>query len=160
MSINFENENLINFTFFSFSNEIVFEKNLMKCIIELQNPSFKGVVIFDEASLKMLNYHRKDKLQLNTIDQKIVSYNLGYCLVEDKFITQIYLKKMAQLRDGGFLGRIDPPANEDEPDNRVVLTLDHLGVGFSIWCLLLLVALFVFGAERILSKARKLLKIN
>ena len=132
----------------------------MKYIIELQNPSFKGVVIFDEASLKMLNYHRKDKLQLNTIDQKIVSYNLGYCLVEDKFITQIYLKKMAQLSDGGFLGRIDPPAKEDEPDNRVVLTLDHLAVGFSIWCLMLLIALLVFLAEQFLSKAQNLLRMN
>ena len=139
----------------------------MKFLIELQNPSFKGVVIFDEASLKTINYNRKDKLQLNTIDQKVFSYNLGYCLGEDSFFTQTYVKKMAQLIEGGFIDVWDKRsknhwsfAKEEEPDNRVVLTLDHLGVGFSIWCLMLLIALLVFGAERFLSNAQKLLRMN
>ena len=135
-------------------------ENLTDVLIELQNPSFKGVVIFDEATLKMLNYKRKDKLQLNTIDQKIYGYNFGYCLTDDNFFTQIYLKKMAQLNDGGFFQRSDPPPKEEEPDNRVVLTLDHLGVGFSIWCLMLLIALLVFLTERFYSETQKLFGMN
>ena len=139
----------------------------MKIFVELQSPSFKGVVIYDEASLKTLNYNRKDKLQLNTIDQKVFSYNLGYCLTDDSFFTQIYLKKIAQLIEGGFIDVWDIRskdhwsfAKEEEPDNRVVLTLDHLGVGFSIWCLMLLIALLVFGAERFYSQTQKLLRRN
>ena len=135
-------------------------ENLNKILIELQNPSFKGVLIYDEASLKAQNYYRKVKLQLNTIDQKIYSYNLGYCLYNENFFTQTYLKKIDELSDGGFFERYDPISKDEEPENRVVLTLDHLGVGFSIWCLMLLIALLVFLAERFLSKAQSLLRMN
>ena len=132
----------------------------MKILIELQNPSFEGVVMHDEATLKSLNNDRKDKLHLNIIQKRILGYNLGYCLSNDNFFTQIYLKKTAQLIDGGFFQRNNPPVKEEEPDNRVVLTLDHLAVGFSIWCLMLLIALLVFLAEQFLSKAQNLLRMN
>ena len=132
----------------------------------LQDSSFKGVAIFDEATLKLQNYNREDKLKFEIIEQRIQSYNFGVHLNSYSFLNPIYLKKIPQLIEGGFFqlwferqNNHRSLAEKVEEDDKVVLTMDHLGVGFLITVMLLLISTVAFFGELLLARIIKRLQL-
>ena len=128
----------------------------------LQDSSFKGVAIFDEATLKAQNYKREVKLKFEIIEQKINSHNFGVDSNPESFLNPIYLKKIPQLIEGGFFqlwferaSSHRSLAEKVEEDDKVVLTMDHLGVGFIFTVVLLLISMVAFIGELLLARILK-----
>lgn len=153
--------------FYFSRNKHKYKDDMEEILIELQNSSFKGVAIYDDASLKVQNFNRTKKLYFQTINQKFMSYNLGYCVRENNFFKTTFMKKIAQLIEGGFIDLWDTRAKnhwslakDEAQDNRVVLTMNHLGVGFLLWCLMLLVAGLAFAVEWLSPRAIERVRRN
>ena len=137
-------------------------KNMTPILESLQDSSFKGAAIFDEATLKLQNYKREDKLKFEIIEQKINSHNFGVLADSSSFLNPIYLKKIWQLVEGGFFqlwferqNSHRSLAEKEEEDDKVVLTMDHLGVGFLITVILLLMSMVAFIGELLLARVLK-----
>ena len=124
---------------------------------QLQDSSSKRFVIYNELSLKMFNYKKepKDRLYFHQLEQKVLSHNVHVALSQKSDSLHLSFDwKIKQLIQGGFFVHwIDRHMNhrsvkEKEPeDDRVVLTMNHLSVGFIIWFGILLIALIALIAE-------------
>lgn len=124
---------------------------------KLNDSSFKGAVVYNEVLLDALNYKKppEQRQTFNKLERKFVSYNLAVDLPHQKSILlSTYKTKIAQLIQGGFFSQWMKPYSNDasliareEEDNRVVLTMEHLSVGFTIWLGMLLIAAVAFLAE-------------
>ena len=126
---------------------------------ELQNSTFKNFVVDNEFAFSMYNYKKEpeNRLYFHKIDVNILSFNVHVRLGTDHdFIYSTFDWKIKKLVEGGFfahwihryLSHPSVQAPEPEPDDdKVVLTMDHLSVGFTIWLGMLLVALVAFIAE-------------
>ena len=124
---------------------------------QLQDPKYKSFAINNEFVFSMYNYEKepKDRLYFHQLEQKILSYNVyvGFNPVFD-FLFSTLDWKIKQLVEGGFFSLwIDrylnhPSVQAPEPgDIKVVLTMDHLSVGFTIWLGMLLIASVAFMTE-------------
>ena len=126
--------------------------SLKTILKQLQNSSFKGFVHDNELTFTMYNYKKtpKDRLFFHQLDEKDLSYNLHIKLPDkNNFLHSAFDRKIRQLVEGGFfvhwLDRYlsDSSLRKPEPepdDDKVVLTMDHLAVGFIIWLGMLLIA--------------------
>ena len=134
-------------------------RSMLPVIKQLQDSAFKGLSITNEFVFSMHNYKKepKDRLYFHQLEQKILSYNVhvGFNPVYD-FIFTTFDWKIKQLVEGGFfahwidryLSHPSVQAPKPEPDDdKVVLTMDHLMVGFTIWLAMLLIASVAFIAE-------------
>lgn len=146
----------------NFRNQLVYEKNMTTILVKLQDPSFQGVAIYDEATLNGANYNREKKLNFNVIDRKIVSYNFGIKTNPFSCLEPVFVKNINQLIEAGFFQLWFHRARSHRSlaeiiveDNKVVLTLNHLGVGFTIWLCVLSFAVLAFIAECLMSKLLK-----
>ena len=127
--------------------------------VKLQNSSFEGAAIFDNLGLLMHNYkkNRTKQFHFQKLDQKVITYNLGVSLPDAR--TSLYPTfkwKIQQLIQGGFFDQWLKPYLKDQSvvekeleEDKVVLTMDHLSVGFTIWLAMLLISLLGFIGERI-----------
>ena len=119
---------------------------------QLQNSSFKGFVLDNDLAFLMYNYKKepKDRRYFHQRDYNIHSYNV-HILLPSKFhfLYSTFNWKIRQLVEGGFFVRwhkrylSDWSLRKPEPepdDDKVVLTMDHLLVGFIIWLGMLLIA--------------------
>ena len=126
---------------------------------QLQNSSFKGFAFDNELAFSMYNYKKKpkDRLYFHQLDYNIRSYNVHVILPSNRnFLYSTWDWKIRQLVEGGFFVHwidrylSDSSLRKPDPepdDDKVVLTMDHLSVGFIIWLGLLLIASVVFIAE-------------
>ena len=128
---------------------------------QLQDPTFKSFAINNEFVFSMYNYEKepKDRLYFHQIEQKILSYNVhvGFNPVYD-FIFLTFDWKIKQLVESGFFAlwidrhfshpSVQAPKPEPD-DNKIVLTMDHLSVGFIIWLGMLSIASVAFIAESV-----------
>ena len=124
---------------------------------QLQDPRFKSFAIENEFTISMYNYKKepKDRLYFHQLVQKIISYNVHVSFsTHHDYLFSTFDWKIKQLIEGGFFVHwIDrylnhPSVQAPEPeDNRLVLTMDHLMVGFTIWLGMLLITLVAFTAE-------------
>ena len=128
----------------------------------LQDSSFKGAAVFDEATLKVQNFERQENLKFEIIERKIFSYNLGVATNAYSSLNPIYLKKIWQLVEGGFFKlwfdrehNYRSLAKEVEEDKKVVLTINHLGVGFLIILVLLTISMVIFFGEMLVARIMK-----
>ena len=148
-------------------NTILTEKILLKRVFRsgkslfdhLQNSSFKSFTIDNEVAFSMHNYKKapKDRLYFHQLDEKILSYNIHVNLPKKRnFLYSTFDWKVRQLVEGGFFVHwidrylSDSSLRKPEPepdDDKIVLTMDHLSVGFIIWLGMLLIASAVFIAE-------------
>lgn len=80
----------------------------------------------------------------------------------------IFIKKVNQLIEGGFFNlwfshqRKPSSEHKIQVETKIVLKIEHLGVGFSIFLVLLLITILVFVGELLVNKAlnRKKVKKN
>ena len=123
----------------------------------LQDPLFKGTAIYNELAFSMYNYKKepKDRLYFHQLEQKVLSHNMHVALPKQQnFLFSTLDWKIKQLVQGGFfyhwmdryLSHSSVQAPEPE-DGQIVLTMDHLSVGFTIWLGVLLIASIAFIGE-------------
>ena len=136
--------------------------NMTPIFESLQDSSFKGAAVFDEATLKVQNFKRQEKLKFEIIERKINSYNFGVVTNAYTRLNPIYLKKIWQLVEGGFFEiwfdrehNHRSLAKEVEKDDKVVLTINHLGVGFLIIVVLLTISIVIFFGEILVARIMK-----
>ena len=126
---------------------------------QLQDPTFKSFAIHNQHIFTMYNYKKKpkDRLYFHQLHLKLLSHNVhvGFSK-QNVFLYSTFDWKIKQLVEGGFFAYwIDqyfshPSLRKPEPepdDDKVVLTMDHLSVGFTIWLGMLLIAAVAFIAE-------------
>ena len=123
----------------------------------LQDSTFKGFAIDNELIFSIYNYKKKpeDRLFFHQLDQKMISYNIHVAFSpEHDFLYSTFDWKIKRLVESGFFVHwIDqylshPSLWKPEPeDDKVVLTMDHLMVGFTIWLGILLIASFAMILE-------------
>ena len=144
--------------------ETIFVKD--KILNQTQNPSFKGVVLYSELQLMLFNFKREpdDKMKFCKLDQKVFSYNQAIYLPDFKdFLHSTFKWKVTQLIQGGFFNHwMEPYLNhrsivEKELDeNKIVLTMEHMTVGFTIWLAFLTISSIAFIVELTRFKCRNL----
>ena len=123
----------------------VIVKYVSEYILEdLQDSSFKSSGIFNDLFLSMYNYKKepRDRFYFNQLEQKLLSHNVHISLPrKTHFLYSTFDWKIKQLIQGGFFdlwmehytshSSLQKP--EPDPDEgKVVLTMDHLSVGFTI----------------------------
>ena len=133
--------------------------NLITILKQLQNSSFKGFLHDNEFTLSMYNYKKepKDRRFFHQLNKKFRSYNVHVQLpLKNNFLYSTLDRKVRQLVEGGLFAHwidrylSDSSLQKPEPepdDDKVVLTMDHLSVGFIIWLGMLLIALVAMIAE-------------
>ena len=126
---------------------------------QLQDPTFKSFAVHNELAFYMYNYNKKpgDRLYFHQLEKKIVSYNvyIAFHLGPDLLFPTFDWKIKRLVESGFFVHWIDrylshPSVQAPKPepdDDKIVLTMDHLMVGFTIWLGMLLIASVVFIAE-------------
>ena len=117
---------------------------------QLQNSAFKGFVLENNLAFSMYNYKKKSKDRRYFHQRKYdgVSYNVHVKLPSKRnFLYSTWDWEIRKLVEGGFfvhwIDRYLSDSSLRKPemeDDRVVLTMDHLSVGFSIWLGMLLIA--------------------
>ena len=141
------------------SEGLVGVQSVNSILKQLQNSSFKGFAGDTELAFPMYNYKKKpkDRLYFHQLDQKAFTSNI-YVRLPDKahFFYATFDWKIKQLVQGGFfihwidqyLSDFSLRQPEPEPDDdKVVLTMNHLSVGFIIWLGILAIAAIIFIAE-------------
>ena len=124
---------------------------------QLQNSSFKGAAICNDYDFSMYNYKKQsiDQITFNKQEIPVISYNLGVRLPHQKsYLLPTFKRKINLLIQGGFFTHwIDSYLTHNSliekeiDDPRIVLSLDHLSVGFTVWLSFLIFALLALVAE-------------
>ena len=138
-------------------SELYVTRSIPTIFKQLQDPTFKSFAVYNQLTFSMYNYKKepKDRLYFHQLERKFISYNVhvGFGTHHD-FLYSTFDGKIKRLVESGFFVHwIDrylshPSVQAPEPeDNRVVLTMDHLMVGFIIWLGMLTIASVAFIAE-------------
>lgn len=129
---------------------------LEEVLIFTQDSALSVAVVYNELDLFLINYKKNlsERLQFIKLDQKMFSYNKAIILPHNSFIFSTFKHKINQLLEGGFFEHWLKPylkhrsiVEEKIIDDRVVLTMDHLSVGFTLWLAILLIAAVLFIVE-------------
>ena len=133
---------------------------------QTQNSSFNGAVIYPELQMYLHNYKKavKDQFYFHTLKEKMISYNIAVAIPDSyNYLHSTFKLKINQLIQGGFfdhwmeLYMTDPSLIEKEvEDDKIVLTIDHLSVGFTLWLGMLLIASTTFTIELVRFSLHKL----
>ena len=133
----------------------------------------KVAAVFNDFLLPLYNYKRppEKKIHFITLDQKLISYNMVIYFHKllydnvDVLLHSTFKRKINQLIQGGFFNHwFDPYLNhrsmvENEVTaDKIVLTMDLLTPGFTIWLSVLLIALIAFIVELIRFYFRNFLR--
>ena len=130
--------------------------SMLDILNETKNSSFKGAALLDDSHLLFYNYKKqpKDKFYFHKLKQNFLSYNMAVLLPDSLMYQSTFKLKMNQLIHGVFFDywmnkylHHSSLVNGQKEDSKVVLTMNHLSVGFSIWLAMLLIALVTFIAE-------------
>ena len=125
-------------------------RSMLVVFKQLQDSTFKSFAVHNEFTFSMYNYKKKpeDRLYFHQLELQILSFNVyvGFSPEHD-FLYSTFDWKIKRLVEGGFFALwIDKYLSDfslrkpNPEDNKVVLTMDHLMVGFTIWLGMLLVA--------------------
>ena len=118
--------------------------------------------MFNDFLLPLYNYKRPPEKQIHfiTLEQKLISYNMVIYFHKllydnvDVLLHSTFKRKINQFIQGGFFNYwFDPYLNhrsmvENEVTaDKIVLTMDLLTPGFTIWLSVLLIASIAFTVE-------------
>ena len=133
-------------------------RSILTIFKQLQDPTFKGFAVYDIFGFTMYNYKKEpeDRLYFHQLKKKIyISHNVHVGIQTNyDFLLTTFDWKIKQSVEGGFFAywidkfvshsSVQAPEPEDD---RVVLTMEHLSVGFILWLGILLIASVAFVAE-------------
>ena len=99
----------------------------------------------------------KGKFKPTRLSERIIMNHLSFVFFNSSFLYKSFNKKLTQLVESGLAERYvnefaNPYPIENEDGGPVVLTFDHLSVGFQIWLLFLFVSFVSFLVEQIVHK--------
>ena len=144
-------------SYWDYDSEEVMHYPVPYVLNQLQNSSFKGAVLMFDSVTSSLNYLKplNERQIFNRLEEKFITYPVGIILPNQKdFLHTTFKRKINQLIHGGFfnlwmdLYMKHRSFNEKiEEETRIVLTMDHLSVGFIIWLAMLMIALCTAIAE-------------
>lgn len=122
----------------------------------LSDSSKRGVAVSSELLAHLLKAS-KGKLKINELDEKIISNHVSYTFTKNDYMFKPFNNKLVQLVEAGLADYYvkhyaNPYTQEGQMDERVVLTLDHLGTGFLIVFLFLIAAFQCFLMEHLVFK--------
>lgn len=128
-----------------------------KIFEQLQNTSFRGAVVYNQLDLTAFNYKvpQDEKRSFNSLEKRVMSYNLGVVIQRKKnYLASTLKRKVDQLIQAGFFNHWmnkykshQSLIKRDLEEVKVVLTMDHLSVGFTLWLAVLLIASIAFATE-------------
>ena len=124
---------------------------------QTQNSSFDGAVLYPELEMYMYNYKKavEDKFHFHLLKEKLISYSIAVALPGYNSDMHSTLKlKISQFVQAGLFDHwikhymTDQSLIEKEvEEDKIVLTIDHLSVGFTLWLGMLLIASIAFTIE-------------
>lgn len=136
-----------------------------KLVIESSKHSFKGCILEDS----IMTVGRKSEFSEFTflsLKQKVISFNYGFLFNPHHFLFPIFNEKIQQMINGGLFNRLIVDWYENpwtlqkpEPQEPVVLTMNHLEIGFTIWMICLLICFAVFVIEHLILSFKNLKKL-
>jgi hypothetical protein len=131
--------------------------NLHK-ISDLLADGSNNAFITDSEYLSYLEKSSNESKKFTKLDEKILSNHWGFEFMKNTFIFKAFNRKVVQLVEAGIADLIvkdetsvNHRSSDDEPEK---LSLDHLGVWFNIWLVLLTAAALCFLVEFVVSRCR------
>lgn len=126
----------------------------------LENSSFHAAAIYNELDLSMINLmsSKDEKIHYIKLEEKLATFNKVIIFPTKKdFLYPTMKWKIKQLIEAGFfdywmkhyITHSSVVQEEEEVETRIVLTWDHLYVGFTLWMAMLLIAALSFIGEHI-----------
>lgn len=112
----------------------------------------RGVLIPDDDIISVMNFGMEGRFKYTKLAERITHNHKGFLLRKNSFFYEAFNRKLEQLVESGIARKLVDQAmnlNEEKEsdDGPVVLTLEHLGVGFKITLLFLLISFVVFLLE-------------
>ena len=114
----------------------------------------KTCVTTDNLAYKFLSVRYRDKikdLNVEALKQPLKTNHQSFASKKYSFLFEVLDRKISQLVEAGLMDYyIDEYMKKPEPIDEtgpVVLTFEHLGVGFKIWLLALFISTFAFCLE-------------
>lgn len=123
-------------------------------IFDVTVEGFNGSILTENLRLTMLTIAHKGKYRWNKLDQKILSYFDCFQIRRNHHLFLGFNENIMHLISGGIIDKFIDGYNKHRymtekpaPPDPVVLTLNHLGIGFQIWASMLTICFSVFVIE-------------
>lgn len=127
---------------------------------EIHDPKFiksflsdgsKRAVIITSAIYDILYNLEKGKIELTRLEDSIITDHVAFFFQNDSIMMEPFNRKLMQLTEAGISDQIvkthDKHFYVEPPDDKIVLTLGHLCIGFYIWFGCLGICLIIFLIE-------------
>lgn len=158
--MNYIKINLSNIEFYGeFFNRAIFNhtksfKELFELLEFADDFEFKGSFFLLEAGIDDKIKKERGRLRIKHLDRKVFTVHIGIKFERHSFLHWSFNRKIKQLAESGCIetfNRLETDshktssgrANEKQLEP-IVLTMDHLNIGFLIWILLLAAATLIF----------------
>lgn len=124
---------------------------------ELLSDGSKRCIIASNDLLTLIINLSKGKIRFFSLKEKVITELRSFIMPKNNFLLEPFDRALTRLFETGHTNVIvkywaKVHYQFEELPTKVILTLDHLGVGFKIWLVFLLIALSIFIGEKILRK--------
>lgn len=124
---------------------------------DLLSDGSKRCIIASNDLLTLIINLSKGKIRFLSLREKVITDLRSFTMPRNSFLLEPFDRALTRLFETGHINLIvkywaKVHYQFEESPTKVVLTLEHLGVGFQIWLVCLLIALSIFAGEIILRK--------
>lgn len=134
---------------------------IYECLNAIAEPKFKGTIILPKEVFRTIEnvFYFRGKSSLSFLDDEVATSFLGLVFPLYSPFYETFNQKIGEMMDHGFIDHLAKTKNSKakrETSNYdlgpEVLSLNHLRIGFSLFCILLLISTLVFLIELIIPK--------
>lgn len=125
-------------------------------IFDITKSAFKGAIIVQNSYFTEKTIEHQRKFEWKTLNQKVLSFYKGMAFEKHHHLFPSFNNKIVQLTNGGLIDHWFKRYTKhryltEKPQAKtpVVLTMNHLSVGFRIWAFLLAVSCVAFICENL-----------
>lgn len=118
------------------------------------NSSFKGCILDENIASLVRRNDLKANITWDILPEQVISFHYAFAFFSHHFLFPIFNEKIEQLINGGFidfwmkhLTKTRWILEKPDPPEPVVLTMNHLEIGFQIWLICLLASFVIFLGE-------------
>lgn len=129
---------------------------------DLLGDGMNNALITTSDYLKWMTFLTRGQFKYTQLKERIMSAEVGFVFHVNHFFFKAYNRKMTQMVEGGLFEFYKAHADSSKipvimkSDERITLTMDHIGVWFVIWSVGLSVAILCFLIELTALKIWKL----
>lgn len=116
--------------------------------------SSKSGLLLNSEEILVYNSNMKSRMQLTKLAERVILNHKCFAFEKNAFVYAAFDRKIVQLVESGLADKFIRDyessikmENFEEIDGPVVLTLNHLGVGFQIWLLFVFLSIAFFLLE-------------